>query len=248
MHPLTIGFFLMLLLSVTEIPASTLQQNGHDNQPGKTVILVHGYAKGPKDMQPLAELLEKRGYQPVTVNLPLTFEHVQDAAEVFAKRVEAILSGLPDKEPVAMVGHSTGGLIIRYFLSHNPNHKRITHAVLIATPNQGNTLAGMLGDFSDWLVETFATLDSLQPENITKLDLSDPPGTKIGAIAGNKSTIVLGQLLRKENDGRVEVESVYYPGLDDFVVLSHNHNEIHHKNETAELIDVFLKSGSFPKR
>jgi len=247
MHPLVIGFMLTLLFSASDTPAHNPQQDSHDKQPGRTVILVHGYAKGPEDMETLAKLLEKRGYRPVTVDLPLTFEHVQEAAEVFAKRVENILSNLPDNEPVAMVGHSTGGLIIRYFLSHNPNHRQVTHAVLIATPNQGSTLARKLGDFSDLLLETLATLDSLQPEKISGLELSVPERTSIGAIAGNKTTMLLGGLLDEENDGRVEVESVYYPELDDFVILGYSHKEIHHKKATAELVDRFLKKGSFSR-
>ncbi len=245
MYPFTFALFIVLVLSPASVPASTQNQHIQGKQPGKTVILVHGYYEDSRDMQTLAHFLEKQGYRPVTVDLPLTFKHIPKAAKVFAKRVEAILSGLPDKEPVAMVGHSAGGLVIRYFLSHNPNNKRVTHAVLVATPNRGVALAGMLGEISNSLVETLATLDSLQPENISNLQLSDPPGTRMGAIAGNKSTIILGQLLEKENDGRVEVESVYYPGLDDFVVLPHSHKEIHRRKETAELVERFLNSASF---
>ncbi|MCF8026343.1 MAG: alpha/beta fold hydrolase, partial [Desulfobacteraceae bacterium] len=221
------------------------QQNNQYNGTEKTVILVHGYGKGQADMRPLADFLGKAGYRAVTVDLPLTFDRVEEAAKVFEKEVEAVLSGLPDNESIAMVGHSTGGLVIRYFLSHHPDYKRVDHAVLIATPNQGSTLADMAGEVSDLLVETFATLDSLQPENISELGLADPEETRIGAIAGNKDNLALGRLLEKENDGRVEVESVYYPGLDDFVILPYNHNKIHHSEETASLVISFLKTGSF---
>lgn len=238
-------FLLVLMLSACENPVQNLQDINPDSVSGKTVILVHGYGKGPKDMASLAGFLEAAGYRPVTVDLPLTFDHVQDAAEIFSERVEAILSGLPDDASIGMVGHSTGGLVIRCFLSHSPGHSRVDHAVLIATPNRGSKLARIAGEFSDLLVETFATLDSLRPENIAGLALSDPEETSIGAIAGNKDDMFLGRLLENENDGRVEVESVYYPELDDFVVVPFNHDEIHYKKETALLVIRFLESGSF---
>lgn len=249
MRLLAIVLLPVLLLAACENPAQNhTRQHRQQNPPGKTVILVHGYAKDADDMQGLAHFLKNHGYRAITVDLPLTFDHVEEAAAVFEKQVKEILSGLPDNAPVAMAGHSTGGLVIRYFLAHNPDFDRVSHAVLIATPNQGSALADIAGDVSELLVETFATLDSLQPENIPKLGLSDPDETKIGAIAGNKSTLALGRLLEKENDGRVEVESVCYPGLDDFAVVPYHHNQIHHKKETAELVIRFLETGSFKKQ
>ncbi|MFW6011423.1 MAG: esterase/lipase family protein [Desulfosalsimonas sp.] len=211
----------------------------------KTVILVHGYGQGPADMRRLAGYLKEAGYRTVRVNLPLTFERVEEAAEVFAKEVDSILEDLPGDETIAMAGHSTGGIIIRHFLSHSPDRFRVDHAVLIATPNNGSKLAEKMGEFSDLLVETFATLDSLRPENISGLELYDSGEIPIGAIAGNKGDLALGRLLEKENDGRVEVDSVYYPGLDDFIILSFNHNEIHHRKETAEIVSRFIETGSF---
>lgn len=239
----------LLLVAACENSAQNhTRQSRQQNPAEKTVILVHGYAKDADDMQSLAGFLEKRGYRAISVDLPLTFDHVNEAAEIFAKQMEEILSELPDNASVAMAGHSTGGLVIRYFLAHSPDYKQVSHAVLIATPNQGSALADIAEDVSELLVETFATLESLQPENIPELGLSDPDETKIGAIAGNKSTIALGRLLEKENDGRVEVESVCYPGLDDFVVVPYHHNQIHHKKETAELVIRFLETGSFEKQ
>ncbi len=211
----------------------------------KTVVLVHGYSKDSRDMKTLAGFLDAAGYRAVVVDLPLTFDHVEDAAKIFARQMEDIVADIPDDQTIAMVGHSTGGLVIRCFLAHFEQGRRVEHAVLIATPNRGSTLAGMAGDISDLLLETFATLDSLRPEKIPALGLDDPEETKIGAIAGSRGNLVLGKLLEKENDGRVEVRSVYYDGLDDFAVVPFNHHEIHHEAETAELVVRFIETGRF---
>ncbi len=249
MRILAIGLSLLIFLCACKNPFQKAQDNPQhtiDRNP-KTIVLVHGYNRDSRDMRTLSDLLEAAGYRTVKVDLPLTFDHVEDAAKHFALEMDGVLSELPRDQTVAMVGHSTGGLVIRYYLSHYEQGGRVGHAVLIATPNRGSALAGMAGDISDLLVETFATLDSLRPERISTLGLDDPEETKIGAIAGNKGNLVLGQLLKKENDGRVEVHSVYYPELDDFAVLPYNHHEIHHKKETAELVIRFIENGSFAR-
>ena len=245
MRILALGLLLAMLFAACENPAQYSQKKDLEKVSGKTVVLVHGYSKGPTDMHTLADFLKKAGYSPVTVDLPLTFDHVQEAAEVFEKKVEKLLSELPENESIAMVGHSTGGIVIRYFLSHSGQYHRVDRAVLIAAPNQGSRLAGVAGEISDLLVETFATLDSLRPEKIADMELDVPKEIRIGAIAGNKADLALGRLLENENDGRVEVASVYYPGLDDFIVLPYNHNEIHHREKTASLVIRFLESGRF---
>ena len=245
MRILALGVLLALIFTACENPAQYSQKKDQENVSGKTVVLVHGYSKGPADMHTLADFLTAAGYRPLTVDLPLTFDHVQEAAEVFEKKVRTILSGLPENESIAMVGHSTGGIVIRYFLSHSPYYKRVDRAVLIAAPSRGSRLADMAGEISDLLVETFATLDSLRPEKIGELSLDDPEGTRVGAIAGNRGDLALGRFLEKEHDGRVEVRSVYYPGLDDFIVVPYNHNEIHHAEKVASLVTRFLESGRF---
>lgn len=241
-------FLLTFFIFACGNPVLNPQANGMDVEPKKTVVLVHGYGSGPGDMRMLAGFLAEAGYRSVRVNLPLTFERVEEAAHVFAREVDSVLADLPEGETIAMVGHSTGGVVIRYFLSHSEKRSRVSHAVLIATPNRGSKLAVKAGEFSEFLVETFATLDSLRPENIFRLGLYENGETRVAAVAGNKDNLVLGRLLEGENDGRVEVDSVYYQGLDDFAVLPFNHNEIHHRKETAGLVTGFIETGYFPPR
>ena len=235
----------VFIVGACKNPVKNSREDSREDMSGKIVVLVHGYGKDSDDMRSLANFLGEAGYRAVKVDLPLTFDSVDEAAKIFEQEVAALLSTLADEQPIAMVGHSTGGLVIRYFLSHSPLYQRVDRAVLIATPNRGSTLAEMAGDLSGLLVETFATLDSLRPEKISRLALHDPEEALVGAIAGDKGNLVLGGLLEKENDGRVEVESVFYPELDDFIVVPHNHHEIHHSRKTASLVIRFIETGSF---
>ena len=211
----------------------------------EVVVLVHGYNKDHRDMIQLKEYLETRGYEIVTVDLPLRFRSVEHATGVFRDQMEATLASLETEQKISFVGHSTGGLVIRKYLDELENKEMINRAVQIATPNQGSSLATLVSDISELWTSIFTTLESLEVENVEAMDLIEGDAIEIGAIAGNKSTRFFGRLLDGENDGRVKVESVKYPGLSDFIVIPYHHNEIHHQEKTAELVDRFLRTGKF---
>jgi len=99
-----------------------------------------------------------------------------------------------------------------------------------------------------WYVNIYKTLKSLNYKYIEHLDFRNPFNIEIAAIAGKKSNLLLGNLIDDENDGRVGVQSVYFPELNDFMTLPYGHKEIHHQKETAKWIDVFLKTGFFLKK
>ena len=211
----------------------------------EVVVLVHGYNKDHRDMLQLKEYLETRGYEIFTVDLPLRFRSVEHATGVFRNQMETTLASLETEQKISFVGHSTGGLVIRKYLDELENKEMINRAVQIATPNQGSSLATLVSDISELWTSIFTTLESLEVENVEAMDLIEGDAIEIGAIAGNKSTRFFGRLLEGENDGRVKVESVKYPGLSDFIVIPYHHNEIHHQEKTAELVDRFLRTGKF---
>ncbi|SJZ89071.1 alpha/beta fold hydrolase [Selenihalanaerobacter shriftii] len=211
----------------------------------KKVVLVHGYNKNQKDMLVLKENLEELGYDGILVDLPLTFKRIKYCTSIFEKKVDQIIYNLCENEKISLVGHSTGGLVIRNFLSNIKYRDKIDRCVLIATPNQGSQLANIASKLSNTFTNVFKTLDSLHPDNVKDLGLRSLDPIEIGAIAGDKSNLILGKLLPEGNDGRVQVSSVKYEGLKDFIVVSHGHKDIHYNFKTAELVDSFLKKGKF---
>jgi len=213
----------------------------------KRVLLLHGFNKREKDMFILSKNLKSFGWDTVPVRLPLTFKEVEYASKVFEEIVKEIVTNLKDKERIHMVGHSTGGLIIRHFLYKGKYSKFINRCVLIATPNKGCKLADFAGKLPKVYINIFKTLKSLQRDNIKRLKLYNSKEIQIGGIAGNNNNLFLGRLINEENDGRVEVSSVKDEFLKDFIVLPYGHKEIHYKLETARLIDNFLRTGRFGK-
>lgn len=196
-------------------------------------------------MKPLARNLEILGYDCILPNLQLTYREIEHASFVVEGILEEMIKfDLHHDEQVHFVGHSTGGLVIRKLISETKYVHRIGRCVLIATPNKGSKLADIAGKVKGY-VEIYKTLKSLSSEAVEKLHLGNDADIEIAAIAGEKNNLMLGNFIGATNDGRVEVESVYFPNLKDFIILPYGHKEIHHQVETARWTDVFLRTGKF---
>lgn len=221
---------------------------------GDTVVLVHGFFRGARDMRPLGNYLERRGYEVIAPGLPTTSRSLSECSARLAAAVDRLLptansatdGGDADNAKVHLVGHSAGGLIIRHYLGQHVVD-RLGRCVLIATPNSGTMLA-------DWCCEVVGSIGLPWPKGIDCLRTNCEPiaaprnhlPVELGIIAGNRNHLLLGLLLPDdESDGRVPVAATRCPGMTDFVVLPFGHKEIHHRSETACLVDQFLRTGHF---
>ncbi|WP_404406109.1 lipase family alpha/beta hydrolase [Jeotgalibacillus malaysiensis] len=207
---------------------------------GSKVFLIHGFNKGAADMYPLERFLSKMGYNCITLSFQLRFHPFEHAAAVLS---DMLRDKVADGEKVFLIGHSTGGIVIRKVLSDPVCAGKVARAVLIASPNQGSGLAGaahMIRPFT----AVYKTLFSITPAFINQYPFA-ASGVEVGAIAGDHAGLLLGKMLRQRNDGRVETASVWLPDIKDFLILPFHHKQIHHQPETAGLIDHFFRHGSF---
>lgn len=210
------------------------------------IVLIHGYFRTYRDMKTLKKYLDGFGYDAICVDLPLTFSKIDKGVLKFGEFMKEIISSLGINEKISLVGHSTGGLIIRKFLLDNSQYiNYVNKCVLISTPNNGSELAGIVNDHFKIFSNIFKTLKSLDPREVVRILPLDDKSIKIGAIAGNKCDLITAKLLPDINDGRVTVSSVECEDLDNFIILPYNHEEIHHKKKTAKLIHNFIQKGSF---
>lgn len=211
----------------------------------KKILLLHGYNKNKKDMYVLRDNLVDLGYEVILTELPLLFRSVKHCADIFAEQLKKITTDLNNGEKLSLVGHSTGGIVIRKVIKDPEIRPYIDRCVFISTPHKGSRLADKTAKISKIFINLFKPVKSITTESIEKMDLKTPPGIEIGAIAGSKSNLFLGRFIRGENDGRIRVKSVRCSDLKDFMVLPYGHKEIHHQLETAKLVDHFLREGKF---
>lgn len=208
------------------------------------VILVHGFRKTYKDMQTIKIHLEKCGFTCYTPDLPLTFREFDRAVPLLEK---FIIDHLEEKESFHLIGHSTGGLVIRKLISDGAYNNQVKRIILIATPNKGSYLAQLAHKFK-WYTSIFKTLKSLTPEYIQSLNLQHDSNIEVGIIRGNLNNLLLGKFIKGENDGRVELDSAHLATFKDELVLPYGHNDIHHMSDTINYIETFLKEGYFKSK
>lgn len=104
------------------------------------VVLVHGVESDPASLGDLAAFLSAapRSFQVATFGYP-DDDAIESSAAELARRVRAL-----GQQPVAIVGHSMGGLLGRE-LVENPllDPGTVRALVLLGTPNQGSRLASL---------------------------------------------------------------------------------------------------------
>jgi len=216
------------------------------------VVLIHGYNKSKSDMKFLGIELTKFGYEVFYANLPLRFQTVENAEDIFEKQMDEVYSKLGSLEKVHLIGHSTGGLVIRQYLEKGiENRSRIARVVMIATPNHGITLADKADSSKKKILamftQLFKTVKSLKTDTALAQKVKYEFEIEAGALAGNRCNLPLGKYEEGVNDGLVSIYSVYMVGLSDFKVLPYGHKDIHYKMRTVTLVDNFLKNGKFDK-
>lgn len=213
------------------------------NHNNSLILLVHGFFKNYKDMEPLQEHLSQWGYHTHLVNLPTTFERLETIYEVF--KIELSKINTASYSNIHMVGHSMGGLIIRYYLSKQvvPNLGR---CVFIGTPNKGTRLAD-IGLKIPLLPRLLKPIIALHSKSVA-IDLPlNIPIPNIGIIAGTNHRLITGSFLKQPNDGRVEVDATKLEPsiMTDFITLNYVHTQIHKESITARLVHNFIQNGRF---
>lgn len=207
------------------------------------VVLVHGFFRNYKDMEVLKLYLNDFGYEGYRVNLPTTFNNFETIYESFKKQLLDL--DTTNYTKIHLVGHSMGGLIIRYYLSKHKMPK-LGRCVFIGTPNKGTRLAD-IGLKTPLLASILKPIKALHSKALA-IDLpQNEPIPDIGIIAGSNHRLITGCFLEKPNDGRVEVAATKLetPLMKDFMELNYVHTKIHKEKVTAELVCHFLEFGKF---
>ena len=106
---------------------------------GTPVVLLPGYWENAGALWWMSRRLLRRGFRPVLVDFPSTFDCIDDNVAFLRQSIETLLSAM-GTERVAIVAHSMGGLVARSLLLSDPEHRVLT-LIALASPFRGTHMA-----------------------------------------------------------------------------------------------------------
>lgn len=129
------------------------------------VVLVHGYGHNRSAWYAVERHLRKAGFHRITT---LNYNPLRDDVETVARRLRShveMVRALAGVERVHVVGHSMGGIVLRWFVQELGGDAMVDTAVTVATPHAGTVsamLASPLGPTAKQLLPGSPLLDRLE--------------------------------------------------------------------------------------
>ena len=104
-------------------------------------LLVHGFGHNRSGWFVLNQHLRRAGFTSVhTWNYDPWRHDIPELAEMLSDRVE-MLRGLTGADRVNVVGHSLGGILLRWYVQELSGDARVRNAITVASPHEGTRLA-----------------------------------------------------------------------------------------------------------
>lgn len=182
-------------------------------------------------MRRLDRSLRMSGYDTLNVGYPSFSAPVPDLARLVSERVAAAWprDAAADPGRLHLVGHSLGGILIRWLIAHQPP-RGLGRVVLLAAPNLGSRLADATAPWLTWLMRPLPDLTT--DETNAAHTIPTPPGVPIGVIAGSW-------------DITVPIDRARLRGAADLAVARSGHMFLPDVSEVHELTARFLATGRF---
>jgi len=201
------------------------------------VVLVHGLWMHGAAMLPLGWRLRHCGFDVLRFSYASVAEGLEHNADLLAKFCRR-----QGTEPMHLVGHSLGGLLILAALERYRDLK-VRRAVMIGSPFAGITAAVGLGRFAIGKRMMGRTVDEWLrvPRPVISKEV------ELGVIAGNVP-VGLGRLVARlptPRDGVTCVDETRVPGAKESIVLRINHTGMLFSPAVARATCAFLRNGTF---
>jgi len=211
-------------------------------EPAACVLLLHGMFRSAYAMALLSHDLARAGYRVRNIAYPT---RPYDVAELARRYVEPAVASCGTTQPVHMVTHSLGGILVRCYLqtARLPPGSRI---VMLGPPNHGSEITDRLRYWPlyRWLMGSVGQQLGTGPDGIARqLQPIDP---EVGVIAGRDTLQPwFSRLIPGEDDGVVSVESARLPEMRDFIVVDSSHTLMMFDRRVRKQVRHFLATGSF---
>lgn len=200
------------------------------------VLLLHGIWNAKAWLVPLAARLRAAGFDTEVFGYPSVFGGPDVA-------VPRLVERLQDSEPLALLGHSLGGLVALQALRQRPDLP-VTRVVCLGTPLRGSDAArGLAGNA--WTAPALGRSAGLLQAGFDRWDGK----AAVGMVAGNVAHGLGRHFTRLdgESDGTVTIEETRLPGLSGHCVVASSHSGLVFSAEAARQAVHFLREGRFPQ-
>lgn len=222
---------LALVLAVaTSAPDAVWAQDGTPPTVAdrELVVILHGMGRTPRSMRPMEAALETAGFAVLNIGYSSYCCGIAELGAEVRRRLDAERGSY---RTVHFVGHSLGGILIRWMFAQEHPPEGVGRVVLLAPPNQGARSADRYAGVLDWLLEPIDELRTDSSATVRRLPDSLP--VPVAVIAA-------------EHDGKVDVAETHLKGEAAHAVVDANHAFIM-RNEVAIRFTVgFLRDGRFP--
>jgi triacylglycerol lipase len=231
---------MLKLLTLILIFSTIANSNLFADENNQAVILVHGLARTPKSMAPLAEFLKKNGYHPHLLSYP---SRKDDITTLTKEHLEPVVARLQQSgyRKIHFVTHSMGGILVRELLAR----KRLPElgaVVMLAPPNQGSQIVDKIGH---WKIFSYINGPAGNQLGTNKQGITHQlphPNFPLCIIAGDRSINPINSLMIPgKDDGKVSIENTKVEGMTQHIVLQRTHPMIMRAPETFQHTLAFLQ-------
>ena len=202
----------------------------------ETVVVTHGIWMTGAETWFLRRKLERAGYNVES----FSYRSIAEDVSTNAQRLSDFCAEQTD--PVHLVGHSLGGLVILAMAEEFPVPS-LGRLVCLGSPLTGSSAARATAA----LPGGRALLGKARDPLLTRQRERWPGEPPLGVIAGSRA-IGLGRVLTRfdgPNDGTVSVEETKLPGVNDHVVLPVSHFSMLWSEVASEQVIAFLRTCHF---
>lgn len=199
------------------------------------VLLAHGLGRTPASLLLLHRALKRAGHQPTQFAYFAFAESYVNIRKRLAERLRRLAQ---DAEPVALIGHSLGGLLMRDALADVPG-LRVHRLIMLGTPNRAPRRAQRV---ESWLpFRVFARSSGTLLASPSAFDRIAPPKVPYTIIAGTGGYRWLSSPFGAEpHDGVVAVDETRIRDTDEPVLLNVAHTFMMNDRRLQEFVVQLL--------
>ena len=207
------------------------------------IVLIHGFHRSYKDIEPLEQNLKSLGYKVENLNFPLTFPDIKFSKEMLKKfLLDLKYGGMIEKEEIVLIGYGLGGKLIEETLRDEEVDGIVDKIILIAAPLRDSVVHRRLKRVFPLLDTIFKPLRVLGKGK--KFEVKNPK-IEIGIIIGTETEGIFSRWLGEFNDGLLNSKECMLDSAKDTLLIPLVHEEIHKKMGTAKYINNFISKGRF---